>query len=153
MRFTTPRARRFAAAAAAAALIAIAAFAGGCNSSGRRGASVNAAPAAAIDAATLQAVRDRYDRAYPQSRVGVVIATLRDEPLAAVAEIPRDVEFQPGEIATFIDGRGRVLTTGTVVRVLPDSIHVRFARPPRDGRAPRRGDVALLRLPAGAATL
>jgi hypothetical protein len=45
-----------------------------------------------------------------------------------------------------------VLTTGTIVRILPDSIHVRYDSPPRSGRTPRRGDV-MVRTPAGARTL
>ena len=138
-------------AAAAAAWMALACACTGCRSTGT--SSADGMPPTAADAATVQGIRDRYTRAYPESRVGVVIATLPSERLVAVGELPDPAKLRTTEVVTFIDGRGRVLTTGTIVRVLPDSVHVRYARPPRGGRAPARGDVALLRLPPGAAAL
>jgi hypothetical protein len=46
-----------------------------------------------------------------------------------------------------------VLTTGRIAAVRPTQVDVRFDPPPRGGREPRRGDIAVLRLPAGAPTL
>jgi hypothetical protein len=124
----------------------------GCNSANRdRASGANAQAASATDAQRVQAIRDKYARAYPDSRVGVVSAALKGEPFVAVGELPGDL--RENEAVTFIDTRGQILTTGTIVRVLPDTIHVRYAKPPRNGRAPRPGDVALLRIPQGAGPL
>ena len=114
--------------------------------------SSSAMPASAADAETVARIRDKYNRAYPESRVGVVITTLKDQPFAAVGELPSISDFQLNQVVTFIDRSERLLTTGTVVRILPDSVHVRYDPPPRHGRAPRRGDI-MVRTPFGARPL
>ena len=122
----------------------------GCAST--NGGSSSAMPASAADAETVARIRDKYSRAYPESRVGVVIATLKDQPFAAVGELPSTSDFQLNQVVTFIDKSERLLTTGAVVRILPDSVHVRYDAPPRHGRAPRRGDI-MVRTPFGAQPL
>jgi hypothetical protein len=134
----------------AAIVMGIALVVAGCASTS--GDSSDAMPASAADAATVQRVRDKYSRAYPESRVGVVIAVLKDQPFAAVGELPSTEDFQLNQVVTFIDRSERVLTTGTVVRILPDSVHVRYDPPLRGGRAPRRGDI-MVRTPFGAQAL
>src|SRR5438067_7516624 len=61
----------------------------------------------------VQAIREAYFRAYPDSRVGVVIATLRDKRLVAVGQVS-GADFREGQTVTFIDAQQRVLTTGTI---------------------------------------
>jgi hypothetical protein len=126
---------------------------GGCGPMDRSGTGPgDRMPASAADPQTVQRIRDKYFRAYPESQVGVVIATLDDEPFAAVGELPAPSNLRENEVVTFLDRHERVLTTGTIVRILPDSVHVRYDSPPRGGRAPRRGDV-MVRTPFGARAL
>ena len=101
----------------------------------------------------VQEIRNAYFRAYPDSRVGVVIATLKhaNGNFVAVGEVSGS-EFRVGETVTFVDAKQRVLTTGTVVRVLPDSVHVALDPPRGGGREPGVGDV-MVKLPFGATTL
>ena len=99
----------------------------------------------------VQTIRDAYSRAYPDSRVGVVIATRKPDRLVAVGEVSGG-DFREGETVTFIDAQQRVLTTGTVVRILPDSLHVAYDPPQHGRRDPGVGDV-MVRLPFGASTL
>src|SRR5688500_1693955 len=76
--------------------------------------SARAMPASAADQQSVQTIRDKYQRAYPESRVGVVIETLRGEPRVAIAELPAPSELRQNERVTFLDGRARVLTGGTI---------------------------------------
>jgi len=99
----------------------------------------------------VQAIREAYNRAYPDSRVGVVIATRKQDRLVAVGQV-RPADFREGQTVTFIDAQQRVLTTGTVVRVLADSVHVAYDRPVHSGREPGVGDM-MVALPFGASTL
>jgi hypothetical protein len=102
----------------------------------------------------VQQIRDDYFRAYPDSRVGMVTATLKHQNgyFVSVGDVPTK-DFREGEIITFVDPTRHLLTTGTVVRILPDSVHVLVDRPHSGGgRMPGVGDVAI-KLPPGAATL
>ena len=100
-----------------------------------------------------QQIREDYFRAYPDSRVGVVTATLKHANgyFVSVGDVPAS-DFREGEIVTFVDPHRHVLTTGTVVRVLPNDVHVLVDRPRGDGRMPGVGDIAI-KLPPGATTL
>ena len=100
-----------------------------------------------------QQIREDYFRAYPDSRVGVVTATLKHANgyFVSVGDVPTS-DFREGEIITFVDPHRHVLTTGTVVRILPETVHVLVDRPRGDGRMPGVGDVAI-KLPPGATTL
>jgi hypothetical protein len=110
-------------------------------------------PPAMASSDQVQAIRNAYFRAYPDSRVGVVSAVLRHKngTFAAVGEV-EGRDFHEGEVVTFIDGKQKVLATGTVVRVLPDAVHVLVDRPTGSGREPRAGDL-MVKLPFGATTL
>jgi hypothetical protein len=99
----------------------------------------------------VQAVREAYSRAYPDSRVGVVIATRKPDRLVAVGEL-NPGEFREGQTVVFVDGQQRKLTTGSVVRVLSDSVHVAYDKPEAGGREPGVGDL-MVKLPFGATTL
>jgi hypothetical protein len=99
-------------------------------------------------------IREDYFRAYPDSRVGVVTATLKHANgyFVSVGDVPTS-DFREGEIITFVNPHKHVLTTGTVVRILPDNVHVLVDRPRGgDGRMPGVGDIAI-KLPPGATTL
>ncbi len=130
------------------AIVLAALATGGCRSN-KPPASPTAPRAADTDA--VQAVREKYFRAYPDSRVGVVTAARPQDQLVSVGEIQSE-EFRENQIVTFLDGDQRILTTGTVVRILPESIHVRYHEPASGGREPRTGDI-MVRVPAGATTL
>ena len=133
-------------------LLACAVALSGCGPMNGDGTDGDAMPASAADPQTVQNIRDKYFRTYPESQVGVVVETLDDMPLCAVAELPAPTNMREREVVTFLDRNERVLTTGTIVRNLPDSIHVRYDTPPRGGREPRRGDI-LVRTPFGARAL
>ena len=112
----------------------------------------DAMPASAADPQTVQRIRDKYQQAYSESQVGVVLEALDDAPFVAVGELPAPASLRENQAVTFLDRHERVLTTGQIVRVLPDSVHVRVNSPPRGGREPRRGDV-MVRTPFGARAL
>jgi hypothetical protein len=101
----------------------------------------------------VQRIRQETFRAYPDSRVGIVTATIRHANgyFVSVGDVPTG-DFREGQIITFVDPQRRVLTTGSVVRILPDSVHVLVDRPRGGGRMPGVGDVAI-KLPPGASTL
>jgi len=120
--------------------------------SGDHSKSSDAMPASAADAQTVQSIRDKYFRAYPESQVGVVIATLQGEPFVAVGDLPAPEKLRENEVVTFLDRNERVLTTGTIAQVRPTQVDVRYDAPPRGGRAPHRGDV-MVRTPFGAKAL
>ena len=116
------------------------------------GSSSDPMPASAADPQTVQTIRDKYFRAYPESQVGAVIATLEGEPFVAVGELPAPENLRENEVVTFLDRHERVLTTGTIAKVRPTQVDVRYDPPPRGGRAPRRGDI-MVRTPFGAQAL
>jgi|SRR4051812_27302250 hypothetical protein len=71
----------------------------------------------------LDSLRELYHKNYPESQVGVVIATKPEAHLVGVGGI--DVsKMAEGQIVTFIDAHQKTLGTGRIVRVLPDSVHV-----------------------------
>jgi hypothetical protein len=133
-------------------LLACAVALSGCGPMNGDGTEGDAMPASAADPQAVENIREKYRRAYPESQVGVVVETLDDMPLAAVAELPAPASMRANEVVTFLDRHERVLTTGTIVRILPDSVHVRYDSPPRSGREPRRGDI-MVRTPFGARAL
>ncbi|MEO6435433.1 MAG: hypothetical protein ABIP55_06680 [Tepidisphaeraceae bacterium] len=101
--------------------------------------------------ATVEQIRAAYTRAYPESRVGVVIAARPQDNLVAVGEV-KGTDFRDNQVVTFIDSDQQLLATGSVVRMLDDSIHVRYEKPARGGREPRVGDV-MVKTPVGSGTL
>ena len=130
----------------AAALLLATGAAGGCGPTNKT-KSATARPASAQD---VQAIRDAYFRAYPESRVGVIIAARPQDRLVAVGQVtPSD--FAVGQPVYFLDRTRHVLATGRIVRILPDSVHAQYDAA-AGGRAPATGDL-MLRLPAGAAPL
>jgi hypothetical protein len=149
MMLTQPRFCRFLLIAVAAVAVGVSAITGGCAHKKPPG-KPSPQPATAQE---VQAIRNAYFRAYPDSRVGVVTQTLKHPHgyFVAVGDL-NGADFRDGETVTFIDAHQHVLTTGTVARVLSDSVHVLVDRPRASGREPGVGDV-MVKLPFGATTL
>jgi hypothetical protein len=93
-------------------------------------------PPSAQDAA---AVRERFLRANPQARVGIVAAVAPRTNLAAVGDVPLQ-DFAIGDVVTFIDAEEHPFNTGTVVNASSQYLHVRYET---DRRAPRVGELAV----------
>ena len=87
-------------------------------------------------------IREVLQQADRDALVGRVVAVLPDLPFAAVGDIPVE-RFQRGEPITFIDANRKRLTNGIVRNMSDTRLHVEFDKPPRNGRAPRVGDLAV----------
>ena len=96
-------------------------------------------------AANVSEIRERYQRTDAATRVGLIIGSNPQSNLVSVGEI-NPKEFRVGDNVVFIDSRQNTLGGGEVVRILQDSIHVRYDRP--SGRPPREGDVMVRFRPA-----
>jgi hypothetical protein len=92
--------------------------------------------------AQLQNLRSTYRQQDATARVGVVTAVLESEHLASVGKVPTR-DFTEGDIITFMDSNGKVLTLGKVEAVNADNLAVKYETPDKNGRAPMRGDVAV----------
>ena len=88
----------------------------------------------------LQQMRRIYEASSPDARLGLVIAVNKEVEMIGVGDV-NGQEFRPGDIVTFVDYRNRPIGTGTVVKVFPREVHVRYDRPTATGRVPREGDV------------
>ncbi len=91
-------------------------------------------------AANVAELRQGYQRRDPQTQVGLVLAVNSQVQMVSVGEI-NPTDFDAGDIVSFIDTNENALTSGRVIRVLTDSVHVRYDRPAAGRRAPRDGDV------------
>jgi hypothetical protein len=98
-------------------------------------------------AANVSEIRERYQRSDPATRVGLVIGSNAEANLVSVGEIDPK-EFRVGDKVVFVDSRQNALASGTVARVLADSIHVRYDPAASGGRAPHEGDVMVRFRPA-----
>ena len=98
--------------------------------------------AAPADAATVADIRRAYKQADPDAVVGLVIATLPDSQLAAVADVPVS-EFKAGDVVTFIDSNQATIAVGKVEVVKEDVIHVKYEPRGDAARAPQEGDLAV----------
>lgn len=92
--------------------------------------------------ATAEDIRAAYQRINPANRVGVVIATLAEENLAAVGDIAVK-EFQIGDPIVFIDVREKPLVSGRIINITENALHVRYPKATRGRREPRVGDLAV----------
>jgi hypothetical protein len=115
--------------------VALVALAGGCASKSKPDGE-KLPPPSAQDAA---AVRERFMRATPQARVGVVAAVSPETHLAAVGDLPLQ-DFAIGDVLTFIDAAEKPFNNGTVVNASSQYLHVRYET---DRRAPRVGELAV----------
>jgi hypothetical protein len=90
----------------------------------------------------LTQMRDEYRRTDADARVGIVTAVLASNNLASVGEVPVK-DFTIGDIISFVDSNGKVVTMGTVEAINHNSLTVRYVNPTRHGRAPVEGDAAV----------
>jgi len=95
-------------------------------------------------AQSVESLRESYRSYYPNSQIGPVIAVRNENRLAAVDGIPPGT-VPEGKRVSFVDTNQRVLTTGRIIRLLPEynRVHVLWDPPPTGGRAPRVGDIML----------
>ncbi len=98
----------------------------------------------------VQEIRTAYWRAYPDSRVGVINVIDRAHKLVSVAEV-NGADFREGETVVIIDEKQKVLCNGSIVRVLPNMVHVEYEKA-KGGRDPVLGDM-MVRIPPGGTTL
>jgi hypothetical protein len=95
-----------------------------------------------LDVAQVNFIRNQIHRTDPAALVGVVTDTLHKQRLVAVGDVPVG-DFRVGQVMIFIDARQQRLTSGVVKRITSNRLHVQYEPPPRDGRAPREGDLAV----------
>jgi len=99
-------------------------------------------PIVTADSGTLARVRNDLQRMDPTALVGQVDEVQPDKNTASIGNIPT-ADIKEGDIVTFLDGNQKALTTGKVIRVLPESLHVRYEAPLTNGRPPVVGDLAV----------
>jgi hypothetical protein len=90
----------------------------------------------------LRQMRDEYRRSDSEARVGLVTSVLASANLASVGEVPVK-DFTVGDIISFVDSNGKVVTMGTVEAISHNSLTVRYANPGPHGRVPVEGDAAV----------
>jgi hypothetical protein len=91
---------------------------------------------------TLRTIREHFQQADPDARVGVVVATLPESRLAAVADVEVR-EFREGDAITFIDTMERTLVNGRILEITNNQLNVKYEKPGSEERAPREGDLAV----------
>jgi hypothetical protein len=93
----------------------------------------------------LAQMRQDFRREDREARVGLVTDVLASDNLASVGSLtPHDLQdFTLGDIITFIDSNGKVLTLGHVEAINRDSLTVRYSNSGSHGRAPVPGDAAV----------
>ena len=99
-------------------------------------------PVVTADQNTFMRVRSDLLRMDPNARVGQVTEVSPEQNFAAVGSMPTD-GLTEGAVLTFLDGNQNVLTTGKVIRVLPDAVHVKYEAPAAGTRAPVVNDLAV----------
>jgi hypothetical protein len=100
------------------------------------------ATAPPADTFSLQNITSQVHVLDPDAKVGLVTDVLPGENLAQVSDV-NTADFKEGDNLVFIDTNQKTLTSGKVVRIVPDAIHVKYDAPPADGRAPKKGDIAV----------
>lgn len=95
-----------------------------------------------VDMPMLAAARQDIQRSDPSALVGFVTEALPKERLVAVGELPVN-QFRVGQVVMFVDVNQKRLTSGVVKRITTDELHIQYQPPPKDGRAPRMGDLAV----------
>ena len=99
-------------------------------------------PAVVADPMTFSRVRDDVMRMDPKAHVGQVTEISTGDNRAAAGNMQTD-GLKEGDIVTFLDGNQTPITTGKIIRVLPDAIHVKYERPMPGGRVPLVGDLVV----------
>jgi hypothetical protein len=102
----------------------------------------NVPPAPPITPEQLTQLQQTYRSQDPDARVGEVTAVLSSSSLASVSDVPLK-DFTEGDVITFLDSNGKILTMGKVEAVTPNSLTVKYDPPGKGGREPAIGDVAV----------
>lgn len=93
-------------------------------------------------AETVKNIREAYQQRDPSTVVGLVIATLPEQNLVAIGDVPVS-QFQPGQLVTFIDSNQAIIAVGNVVNTTADAVHVKYQPQGEASRPPREGDLAV----------
>ncbi len=102
----------------------------------------NAPPTPPITPEQLTQLQQTYRSQDSDARVGEVTAVLSSSSLASVSDVPLK-DFTEGDVITFLDSNGKILTMGKVEAVTPNSLTVKYDPPGKGGREPAIGDVAV----------
>jgi hypothetical protein len=87
-------------------------------------------------------IRDSYQAANPNARVGLVTSVLPSANLAAVGDVPV-ADFKAGDFITFEDSQLNILTSGVVESTDGNVLTVKYDNPDAGGRIPAVGDLAI----------
>lgn len=87
-------------------------------------------------------VRQRVRHVASDALIGEVVAVMPESHLVAIGDIPVQ-NFRKGDILMFLGGDNTPIGAGTVVNVLPDTLHVQYEEPQVGGRSPALGDLAV----------
>ena len=93
------------------------------------------------DAQSLLTLRQSYAAINPQAKVGLIIAVMPENALAAVGEIA-PADLNTGDTLVLMDSNQQIIGAGTVVAKTTDSVHVHYDVT-ANGRAPEVGDLAV----------
>lgn len=119
------------------ALAATIAMTAGCQS--RKPANMNAGPPTEQQ---VERIRESFEAQNPKVQVGVVVDLIASQNLAAVGDV-NVADFHIGEVVCFIDANSNPIVCGTVLRITPDQVHVKYEAPAPGHRAPVPGDIAV----------
>lgn len=97
--------------------------------------------ATTVDQSAVSQIRQNYQAADPNARVGVVIAVLPEKGLIAVGDIPV-ADLKVDDTLVILTPQQKIIGAGKVVALTADAAHVSYDVTAK-GRAPQVGDVAV----------
>jgi hypothetical protein len=83
-----------------------------------------------------------YRRKHPEALIGRVMAVLPEHRLVSVGDVSV-VDFKRGDTVVFLGASDQQLTTGEVVNIVKERIHVKYNDPSSGGRAPQVRDLVV----------
>jgi len=83
-----------------------------------------------------------YRKKHPEALIGRVMAVLPEHKLVSVGEVPV-VDFKRGDAVVFLGTSDQKLTSGEVVNIVGERLHVKYEDPPAGGRAPQVRDIVV----------
>jgi len=93
-------------------------------------------------AQTVAQIRRQYAKIDPDARVGVVKGVRDANCLAAVGDMPVE-DIAVGDIITFLDANGQIITMGHVEAIDKDLVLVKYEILRQQGGIPVKGDIAV----------
>jgi hypothetical protein len=97
--------------------------------------------ASSVDQSAVNQIRQNYQAADPNAKVGVVIAVLPESGLIAVGDI-RVADLKVNDTLVLLTPKQKIIGAGKVVALTADAAHVTYDVT-ANGRAPQIGDVAV----------